>query len=83
MLVLTRKPGERIIVRVPGILEPIVIENVAYSPGRMRIGVTGPKGTLINREEVEQRILSEIAQEVGAVVGNPFAEAIKADLGAA
>lgn len=55
MLVLSRFPGERIIVG-----EDIVIEIIDVLPGRkVRIGIDAPSEIPVHREEVQEKILAE------------------------
>jgi carbon storage regulator len=54
MLILTRKPGEKII-----ILPDVVITVLAIKGGQVRIGVTAPADKRIYREEIYDQILDE------------------------
>jgi len=47
MLVLTRKPGESIVIG-----DDIVLTVVAVGRGRVRLGVTAPRNVSIQREEL-------------------------------
>lgn len=51
MLVLTRKPGERIVIG-----QTITITVVETRGGRVRLGIAAPNGTPIHREEVFARL---------------------------
>ena len=54
MLILTRKPGEKI-----RIGDDIVIHVVDIGKGNARIGIEAPKDVSIMREEVVERIQNE------------------------
>lgn len=54
MLILTRKPGEKII-----ILPDVTITVLALKGGQVRIGVTAPAEKRIYREEIYDQILDE------------------------
>jgi carbon storage regulator len=47
MLVLTRKPGEAIVIG-----DDIEIEIVAIGGGKVRVGITAPRTTSVHRKEV-------------------------------
>ncbi|MFT4034906.1 MAG: carbon storage regulator CsrA [Patulibacter sp.] len=47
MLVLTRKPGEAIVIG-----DEIEIEIVAIGGGKVRVGITAPRTTSVHRKEV-------------------------------
>ena len=47
MLVLTRKPGEAIVIG-----DDIEIEIVAIGGGKVRVGITAPRTTTVHRKEV-------------------------------
>lgn len=67
MLVLTRRPGEQIIIG-----DQIRLTVVSLGPGRVKIGIEAPPNVRIDREEVHQKIQKEIAEQssdVLAVVG--------------
>lgn len=51
MLVLTRKPNERILIG-----ENIVLTIVEARPGKVRIGIEAPPEVRVLREEVAKRI---------------------------
>ena len=51
MLVLTRKPGEGIIIG-----DNIIIKIIEMKSGGIRIGIDAPRGTKIYRQEVYDRI---------------------------
>ena len=52
MLVLSRKPGERIV--FPGLR--VVLTVVGASAGRVRLGIEAPPEVPVHREEVWQRL---------------------------
>ena len=54
MLVLTRKPGEGIIIG-----DNIIIKIIEMKSGGIRIGIDAPRDTKIYRQEVYDRIRSE------------------------
>lgn len=47
MLVLTRKPGEAIVIG-----DDVEIEIVAIGGGKVRVGITAPRETTVHRKEV-------------------------------
>lgn len=50
MLVLSRKPGQRIIID-----GQTVLEVIDFSRGKVRLGFTAPKSIRIDREEIHYR----------------------------
>ncbi len=58
MLVLTRKPGEAIVIG-----DDVEIEIVAIGGGKVRVGITAPRSTTVHRKEVYVELQ---AQEGGA-----------------
>lgn len=54
MLVLTRRPGESIIIG-----DGIKLTVVNLGPGRVKIGIEAPPNVRIDREEIHSRILQE------------------------
>lgn len=56
-LVLTRRPGERILIG-----NDIVIEVMETHGGQCRIGIQAPKEIAVHREEIATRIEREKAQ---------------------
>ncbi len=61
MLVLTRKPGEAIVIG-----DDIEIEIVAIGGGKVRVGITAPRTTTVHRKEVYVELSEgEIAAETG------------------
>jgi carbon storage regulator len=66
MLVLTRRPGEQIVIG-----DNIRITVVSLGPGRVKIGIEAPPNVRIDRQEVHERIVEEREQaaDVLATVG--------------
>jgi len=58
MLVLTRRPGESIVIG-----DGIKLTVVSVGPGRVKIGIEAPASVKINREEIHTRIQQELAHE--------------------
>ena len=58
MLILTRKPGETIV--IGGNIRVKVIETKG---GQVRIGVSAPRDVTVNREEIQDRIEEERRRE--------------------
>ena len=56
MLILSRTPSQRIIIRIPERDEPIVIEAVRIGCGKVYFGFEADDDILINREEVDARM---------------------------
>lgn len=54
MLVLSRKESEKIMIG-----KDIVIQVVALSPGKARIGIEAPKNIEVHREEIYEKIQLE------------------------
>jgi carbon storage regulator len=63
MLVLTRRPGESIVIG-----NGIKLTVVSVGPGRVKIGIEAPSHVRIDREEVHARIQQEQASDVLAAV---------------
>ncbi len=59
MLVLTRKPGEAIVIG-----DDIEIEIVAIGGGKVRVGITAPRSTTVHRKEVYVELQGAAAQAV-------------------
>ncbi len=71
MLVLTRKPGEAIVIG-----DDIEIEIVAIGGGKVRVGITAPRSTTVHRKEVWVELQTEgAAEENGAAPAEPAADA--------
>ncbi len=51
MLVLSRKPGERILIG-----NDIVVTVVRLGPNTVRLGIEAPAHMAVHREEIQQRI---------------------------
>ena len=63
MLVLTRRPGESIVIG-----NGIRLTVVTVGPGRVKIGIEAPPNVRIDREEIHARIQQEKATDVLAAV---------------
>lgn len=63
MLVLTRRPGESIVIG-----DGIKLTVVTIGPGRVKIGVEAPSHVRIDREEVHARIQHEQEQAADVLV---------------
>jgi carbon storage regulator len=63
MLVLTRRPGEQIVIG-----DNIRITVVSIGPGRVKIGIDAPANVRIDRQEVHEKIQQEQAVDVLAAV---------------
>lgn len=74
MLVLTRRPGESIVIG-----NGIKLTVVNVGPGRVKIGIEAPPHVRIDREEVHARIQQEQATDVLAAVSATAAGAADAD----
>lgn len=59
MLVLTRRPGEQIVIS-----GNIRITVVSIGPGRVKIGIEAPENVRIDRQEVFEKIQQEQATDV-------------------
>jgi carbon storage regulator len=69
MLVLTRRPGEQIVIGTD-----IRLTVVSVGPGRVKIGIEAPSTVRIDRQEVHEKIQREHAEhgsDVLAAVGRP------------
>lgn len=55
MLVLTRREGEDVLIRVPGLANPIRVRVVAIRGERIRLAFTADKSITIDREEVDEQ----------------------------
>lgn len=64
MLVLTRRPGEQII-----IAGNIRITVVNIGPGRVKIGIEAPENVRVDRQEIFEKIQQEQAADVLHAVG--------------
>src|SRR2546421_10707244 len=56
MLVLTRRPGEQIVIG-----NGIRVTVVSVGPGRVKIGIEAPPSVRIDRSEIHDRIQQEVA----------------------
>jgi carbon storage regulator len=66
MLVLTRKPGEQIV-----IAGNITISIVNVGPGRVKIGIDAPADVTIDRQEVHAKKADEAAVDIGVMPHTP------------
>lgn len=57
MLILTRRPGETIRIN-----DDVSITVLAVKGSQVRIGIDAPKGVMVHREEIYQRIQEEKGQ---------------------
>src|SRR5262249_39247637 len=66
MLVLTRRPGEQIVIG-----DNIRVTVVSLGPGRVKIGIEAPANVRVDRQEIHERIVleREQASDVLATVG--------------
>lgn len=65
MLVLTRRPGESIVIG-----NGIKLTVVQVGPGRVKIGIEAPPSVRVDRAEVHARIQHEQASDVLATLGS-------------
>jgi carbon storage regulator len=63
MLVLTRRPGEQIVIG-----DQIRVTVVSLGPGRVKIGIEAPPNVRIDRQEIHDRIAQERASDVLSAV---------------
>jgi carbon storage regulator len=63
MLVLTRRPGESIVIG-----NGIKLTVVSVGPGRVKLGIEAPPNVRIDREEIHARIQQEQSADVLAAV---------------
>ena len=63
MLVLTRRPGEQIVIG-----DGIRLTVVSVSPGRVKIGIEAPPNVRIDRQEVHAKIQQEQAESSADVL---------------
>ena len=66
MLVLTRKPGEQIV-----IAGNIVINIVSVGPGRVKIGIDAPSDVTIDRQEIHVKKQDESEVDIGVLPHAP------------
>ena len=71
MLVLTRRPGEQIVIG-----DGIRLTVVSVGPGRVKIGIEAPPHVRINRQEIHEKIQREHEQssDVLTAVGQGHAD---------
>ena len=65
MLVLTRKPGEAIVIG-----DDVEIEIVAIGGGKVRVGITAPRSTTVHRKEVYVELQAEAGADGAEPSGN-------------
>ena len=65
MLVLTRKPGEQIVIG-----NNIRITVVSVGPGRVKIGIEAPSNVAVNRQEIYEKIQIENAEQASDVLAS-------------
>lgn len=70
MLVLTRKPGEAIVIG-----DDVEIEIVAIGGGKVRVGITAPRSTTVHRKEVYVELQAEAGADADEPSGNGSAPA--------
>jgi len=58
MLILTRRPGESLIIG-----DDVTVMVLGIKGNQVRVGVNAPKDTSVHREEIYQRIQEEKQQE--------------------
>ncbi len=64
MLVLTRKPGEAIVIG-----DDVEIEIVAIGGGKVRVGITAPRETTVHRKEVYLELQGDGSEAAGDAKG--------------
>ena len=64
MLVLTRKPGEQIVIG-----HGVRVTVVSVGPGRVKIGIEAPPEVRVDRAEIHEKVLAEQGVDVLATVG--------------
>lgn len=69
MLVLTRKPGEAIVIG-----DDVEIEIVAIGGGKVRVGITAPRSTTVHRKEVYVELQAEAAAAQDGAAPEPEPE---------
>jgi len=63
MLVLTRRPGEQIVIG-----DNIRLTVVSIGPGRVKLGIDAPPNVRIDRQEIHDKIQHERSEDVLAAV---------------
>lgn len=63
MLVLTRRPGEQIVIG-----NGIRVTVVSVGPGRVKLGIEAPADVRIDRKEIHEKILHEQAEQAADVL---------------
>lgn len=59
MLVLSRKPGQVLVLDIPSLPEPIEIRILSVMGNSVRVGIDAPRDVAVHREEIYQRIQNE------------------------
>ena len=62
MLVLTRKPGQSIIIG-----DGIEVQVLSVAGEKVRLGITAPRDVKIYRNEIHERIVADAAPENGSM----------------
>ena len=70
MLVLTRREEQSIVIRVPGVHEPIVVMVLSvrrrgHSTNGVRLGIAAPRSVVVDREEVDDNKARERSGQWG------------------
>jgi carbon storage regulator len=65
MLVLTRKPGEQIVIG-----HNIRLTVVNVGPGRVKIGIEAPENVRVDRQEIFEKIQREHAEQASDVLAS-------------
>lgn len=60
MLVLSRRRDEKILVQVPGVVEPIEVTVVQIDASRVRLGFNAPESVTILRSELTRKDLTHL-----------------------
>ncbi len=68
MLVLTRRPGESIVIG-----NNIRLTIISLGPGRVKVGIEAPPDVRVDRAEIHAKILQEQAADVLAAVAQEAA----------
>lgn len=75
MLVLTRKVGEKIV--VPHCRLSVTVLEI--TPGRVRLGVSAPKGVAVHREEIQRRVADKASLSVEEILASAHVLVAAAD----
>ena len=68
MLILTRRPGEAVMIRAD-----VTFTVLGVKGNQVRVGINAPKGVAVHREEIFERIRAEreAAEQIGADASAP------------